>query len=321
MDNETKDELNVKEAVDGSAVVDLPADMVVSEPADNDERLADGGDASSEAAADAAEEEGKTDEEIEALRSARRAKRKAKRELQRRTSEEKDQRIHMLERQIQQFQERLSVTEKRTHSAELGRIDKAIEDAELKMQYARMKMSEATSAGDGEAMAKAQDMWYEARRNAESLKSVKEQAVRATQTGGVQEDTREMQRYANAWMERNDWYDPSGDDEDSEIAKTIDQRMVREGWNPNTKDYWNELDRRLSKRLPHLYNDDQDERPSRKPRQVVTSSGRDRVGGASAQSVVIPPEMVRSMKEAGLWENKERRQRVIKDYLSKQRNA
>jgi flagellar hook-basal body complex protein FliE len=318
MDNEIKEDLNVKEASDGSAVVDLPSELAKE---DSDEQFADGGEASSEAAADAAEEVGKTDDEIEALRAARRNKRKAKRELQKRTSEEKDQRIQMLERQIQQVTERLSVTEKRTHSAELGRIDKAIEDAELKMQYARMKMSEATSAGDGEAMAKAQDMWYEARRNAESLKSVKEQAVKVTQSGGVQEDTREMQRLASAWMEQNDWYDPSGNDEDSEIAKTIDQRMVREGWNPNTKDYWNELNRRLSKRLPHLYNDDQDERLSRKPRQVVTSSGRDRVGGAGSQSVVIPPEMVRSMKDAGLWENKERRQRVIKEYLSKQRNA
>lgn len=318
MEAELKDDLDIKETNDGSAVVNLPLDLNKSEEPEVIESHETP--EAAEAAADAAEEVGKTDDEIEALRAARRNKRKAKRELQKRTSEEKDQRIHLLERQIQQFQERLAVTEKRTHSAELGRIDKAVEDAELKMQYARMKMSEATAAGDGEAMAKAQEMWYDARRNAEALKAVKEQAVRATQQSPVQEDNREMQRHANAWMERNDWYDPNGDDEDSEIAKTIDQRMVREGWNPNTKDYWNELDKRLSKRLPHLYNDEQEDKYYRKPKQIVTSSGRDRVGGASSQSVVIPPELVRSMKDAGLWENKDSRQRVIKEYLAKQRN-
>ena len=110
-ENEKDIELNIKEGDDGSAVVELPDDLVK----DDDEGHAEGGDAQT-SAAEAAEEEGLDSEELEALRAKRRAKRKARRELERRTSEEKDSRIQLLEKQLQHFQERLSVTERRTHS-------------------------------------------------------------------------------------------------------------------------------------------------------------------------------------------------------------
>lgn len=316
-ENEVKEpEMNIKEESDGSAVVELPDGFVKEE---GDDGHAEGGEAQS--ASDAAEEEGLTDDELENLRAKRRAKRKARRELEKRTSEEKDSRIQLLEKQLQQFQERLAVTERRTHSAELGRLDKAIEDSELKIQYAKMKVEEATAAGDGQAMIKAQEMWYEARRNAEALKSVKEQAVKAPQNAPMDDNTQAMQRHAAEWMERNPWYDSDGDDEDTLIAKAIDQRMVKEGWNPSTKEYWKELDRRLSKRSPHLYNDDSDENSSRRPRQVVTSTGREKFGGSNPKSVTIPPELVRSIKDAGLWENIEARKRIVAGYFAKQRNA
>jgi vacuolar-type H+-ATPase subunit H len=69
--------------------------------------------------------------------------------------------------------ERLSVVERKTHSADLARIDKAIEDQELRLQYAKMKISEAASASDGHAMAEAQEMMYEARRQMEALSNFK----------------------------------------------------------------------------------------------------------------------------------------------------
>ena len=143
-ENEVKEpEMSIKEESDGSAVVELPDGFVKEE---GDDGHAEGGEAQS--ASDAAEEEGLTDDELENLRAKRRAKRKARRELEKRTSEEKDSRIQLLEKQLQQFQERLAVTERRTHSAELGRLDKAIEDSELKIQYAKMKVEEATARSE-----------------------------------------------------------------------------------------------------------------------------------------------------------------------------
>jgi hypothetical protein len=122
---------------------------------------------------------------------------------------------------------------------------------------------------------------------------------------------------ANDWLEANSWYDPEGGDEDTQIAKIIDAKLTQEGWNPATEDYWEELDNRLQKRLPHRYNQLQDERPQRRPRSVVTGSVRESVSGRSGgNGYVLSPERVRAIKEAGMWDDVEKRNRMIKQFIA-----
>lgn len=315
MATETEEKIEVKEQADGSVTVDLPDNIRApdsengeeGDDVEDGEQLAQGGEAGND--------------NIEAIRSARRERRKAKKEYIKKTNEEKDHRLQMLQRQNQELMERLANVERKTHSADLARLDKAIEDKELRLQYARMKMSEATSAGDGEALAKAQEMWYEMRREIESLKAVKENSVKATGNNAPASNA-ELQKHAGRWMERNSWFRPEGDDEDSEIAKVIDQKLVKEGWNPATKEYWKELDRRLQKRLPHLYTNDDDETGSRRPRSIVTGSGRESTtSGGTRNTFVLSPEQVRAIKDAGLWDNPESRNRMIKRYATQARSS
>jgi len=308
------DDIVVSEEKDGSVVVDLP-DSIPSPDEQEEVRAAEGGSA----------DDGDADhpDDTDAIRSARRNRRKAKREYIKQTSIEKDARLQNLQRQNQDLLERLSAVERRQSGADLARLDKAIEDKELRLQYAKMKLSEATTAGDGEAMAKAQEMWYETRREIESMRSVKERAAQNVQHQPT--DNGEVQRHASNWMDKNDWYDPNGDDEDSQIAKVIDQRMVKEGWNPNSKDYWQELDRRVARKLPHRYTDDTDDQPTRsRPRSVVTSSGRENINSSGSRNTfTLSPEQVRAMKDAGMWDDQAKRTKMIKRYAmeAKQNNG
>ena len=307
--------IKVTEEADGSAVIDLP-DSIESPDNDEDDRgMAAGG-----SAEDHGDDDVVPEDETEYQR-ARREKRKAKRELAKKTGVEKDMKLQLLERKNQELMERLSVVERKTHSADLARIDKAIEDQELRLQYAKMKISEAASASDGHAMAEAQEMMYEARRQMEALTNFKKAAVEPRQTQGNVPDPR-LQRLASNWMERNDWYDPNGRDTDSKIAKQIDETLVSEGWDPTSPDYWNELDNRLHKYLPHKYNDNTDVRSSTKrPRSVVTSSGRESVNGSTNRNTfVLKPEQVRAMKDAGFWDDPEKRSKMIKRYAQEARN-
>jgi hypothetical protein len=129
-------------------------------------------------------------------------------------------------------------------------------------------------------------------------------------------------------MSDNDWYNPDGADIDSKITKVIDESLLAEGWDPASNDYWEELDRRLSKRLPHRYTDDTFETNSQrslKRRSVVTGSGRENVpsSGAGRGSFVLDPEQVRAIKDAGFWDDPQKRNRMIKRYAEqarKQRN-
>ena len=310
------DKIKVTEEADGSAVIDLPDSIESPDQDDNeDQQMAAGGSAD-----DHGDDDVVPEDETEYQR-ARREKRRAKRELAKKTGVEKDMKLQLLERKNQELMERLSVVERKTHSADLARIDKAIEDQELRLQYAKMKISEAASASDGHAMAEAQEMMYEARRQMEALTNFKKAAVEPRQTQGNVPDPR-LQRLASNWMERNDWYDPNGRDTDSKIAKQIDETLVSEGWDPTSPDYWNELDNRLHKYLPHKYNDNTDVRSSTKrPRSVVTSSGRESVNGSTNRNTfVLKPEQVRAMKDAGFWDDPEKRSKMIKRYAQEARN-
>jgi len=303
----------VTEEADGSAVIDLPDSIESPDDQDDDRNMASGG--SSDGDDDVAPED-----ETEYQR-ARREKRRAKRELAKKTGVEKDMKLQLLERKNQELMERLSVVERKTHSADLARIDKAIEDQELRLQYAKMKIAEAASAADGHAMTEAQEIMYDARRQMEALTNVKKAAVEPRKAQGNVPDPR-LQRLAANWMERNEWYDPNGRDTDSKIAKQIDEALVAEGWNPTESDYWEELDNRLHKYLPHKYNDTTDVRSSTKrPRSVVTSSGRESVNGSTNRNTfVLKPEQVRAMKDAGFWDDPEKRSKMIKRYAQEARN-
>ena len=310
----TENELNkivVTEEADGSAVIDLPDSIESPDDQDDEREMASGG---------ATDDDVAPEDETEYQR-ARREKRRAKRDLAKKTGVEKDMKLQHLERKNQELMERLSVVERKTHSADLARIDKAIEDQELRLQYAKMKISEAASASDGHAMAEAQEMMYESRRQMEALTNFKKAAVEPRQSQGNVPDPR-LQRLAANWMEKNDWYDPNARDTDSKIAKQIDETLVSEGWDPTSPDYWNELDNRLHKYLPHKYNDSTDVRSSTKrPRSVVTSSGRESVNGSTNRNTfVLKPEQVRAMKDAGFWDDPDKRSKMIKRYAQEARN-
>ena len=228
----------------------------------------------------------------------------------------------MLERQNQELLQRLSVVERKTHSADLARIDKAIEDSELRINYAKMKLSEAAESRDGDAMAKAQELWLEARQQAEALRNLKKTAAQPKQESNIPDPR--LQRLAADWMERNPWFKPDGGDLDSKIAKQVDETLTAEGWNPNSAEYWDELDNRLQKYVSHRYNANTDESQSRrsKPRGIVTSSGREsaaRAGGKN--SFTLSPEQVRAMKDAGFWDDPVRRNKMIKRYAQEARQS
>ena len=98
-----------------------------------------------------------------------------------------------------------------------------------------------------------------------------------------------------------------------ELAKEAD------GWDPKDPDYWDELDSRLQKALPHRYNDSTDSNSTvRKPRNVVGSSGREAsaaYGGTNRTQFVLTPERVNAMKEVGAWDNPVRKQKMIENFI------
>lgn len=311
-EDEKNIKLNIEEAKDGSAVVDLPESMLSGDGDD-----ADGGGGGSQN--DAGDEDDHPNDS-EAVRSAKRARRRAKKDLIRKTNEEKDVRLQQLQRENEEFKRRLSYVEKETKHGQIARIDKHIEDQRVRLEYAKMKLSEAVQAGDGEAMVEAQTLWNEAQATLGEFTKVKSSVEHDAQhKQDFQVVDPSVQRNAADWMRRNSWYRPDTSDQDSKIAKKVDELLVTEGWNPSDPDYWDELDSRLHKALPHRYNESTgSDSAVRKPRNVVGSSGREAsaaYGGNNRTQFVLSPERVKAMKEVGAWDNPVRKKAMIDNFV------
>jgi hypothetical protein len=311
-----QDDIAIMEEQDGSAVVDLPENMLDGVANDDQQASkADGG--------NVRDDDADHPDDDDELRAAKRGRRRAKKDLIRKTNQEKDARLTQLQRENEEFKRRLGQLERNTKSEHLVRIDKGIEDAQTRLEYAKMKLAEATQNGDGEAMVEAQTMWQAAQEEARNLTTLRQQADQELRR--PQEDTSDLpdptvQRLAAQWMRKNKWYNPAATDPDSRIAKKIDEVMSTQGWNPTDPDYWEELDSRLQRELPHRYNDsnDTDTRDVRRPRNVVGSAGREAsaaYGGSNRTQFVLSPERVKAMKEVGAWDNPERKARMVKQFI------
>jgi spore coat protein CotF len=324
MSEKDKDEIiDVKEELDGSAVIELPDSIPspdVKEEIQAKQANEDSDEADERARAAEMADGGEIDSEAEALREAKRSKRRARKEYHKQVSVEKDKTLHFLERQNQELLERLAVVEKKTQGSEIARINKAIEDQETKILFAKQKIEEATSTGDGKLLTSAQEMWFEARKQFEALDNLKRQSVAPQQQQTIQAPDPMVQRHASNWMVDNQWYDPNGRDADSKVAITIDQALADEGWNPKSQEYWEELDNRLAKYLPHRYSEEVESvSPStRRPKNVVTSSGRENAAssGGRGNTFTLTPDQVRAMKDAGMWDDPDKRAKMIRRYAT-----
>lgn len=312
-------ELQVAEELDGSAIVQLPEDEPSPQGAiHNSDDDDDDDDSSGMLSGDAKNTTSDDDPDREAIRAARREERKLKKQLHREKARESNHLISALKKQNNELAERLAALEKKTSGAELARVDKAIDDAGVQVEYAKMKMKEAVSMQDGESLVQAQEMLYEAQRKLESLSTLKENATKQmTQQPkqNIQLPDPIVQRMAADWMSRNNWYDPQGKDLDSEIAQKIDRKLTEEGFDPTSEEYWEELDDRLQKYLPHRSNAGYNERNrNQRPRSVVTSSGRETSGGVRPNEFRLTPDRVAAIKEAGMWDNVEQRNKMIRKF-------
>lgn len=314
-DTKTPDEpIVVNEEADGSVVVDLPESIPSPEITDAD-------DAAAERAEIAAT--GRVDPQAEAEREARRAKRRARKEYHKTVAHEKDAKLQNLERQNRELLERLSVVEKKTLAADLGRMDARIEEEQNRLNFAKLKLKEAAETGNGDLLVSAQDMMLEASKNLDSMRNVRDRAAKPQrQAQPTQQIDPRVQQLAAQWMANNSWYDPHGQDADSRRALTEDQILVDEGYDPATEEYWEEFNRRLQNTIPHRYTGGAvRENNTSRPRTVVTGSSRQTTGGTnSGNQFMLSRDQVQAMKDAGMWDNVEKRNRMIKRYAQEARN-
>lgn len=281
--------------------------------------------------------------------------REQKRRRRKREKYERDQReLALLRTRNEQLERehsrRLAAMETRQTQSDVLAIDGRIAQAESDVREAESLYTQALKSNDAESATEALRVRDQLRDGLRQLQSTKQQTVRQAQerqTAANQTPTPDPAIAARAqeWAREHAWFDPQGRDEDSAIAYAVEQNVFREGrLSPASDAYWDEVDRRLARRLPERYRedrmDDDDDRDldERNDRARRNGNGRDgdrptrrasgptiKVGGRERAlrkgEVYVDEDRKAAMIEAGVWDDPKERERFLKSYQRYDRDA
>lgn len=311
MAEEMKDkELKMIEADDGSLIVGDPKKEEPVAEEQEDEKLS----SSDEHHEDEVAPEQETAEEAEARRQRNRERRAANKESRKNYIESLKRELASRDATINELSARVGSIEQRNVGSQLSQIDASLKEAEQYYNHFKQVNKTAIEQADGAAAVDAQEKMFAAQQRYQALQNAKKQmSQQATKPAPL--DPR-LKANAEAWMAKNEWYDPSGQDMDSDVVLKLDDRLVKEGWNPTTEEYWEELDARVKKYLPHRSNSGHNRAQgtsAAKPRVPVAGSGQDSAGGQKA-TYRLSAERVQALKDAGAYEDPVKRADAIRRF-------
>jgi hypothetical protein len=315
-DNEK--DVPIKEQKDGSVLARVEVPEGFDDEQDNDVEVDAPTEEETQAAADdeaAADEEGGSEDDREAIREARREERRLKKELAKQREASSKHKISALEKRNEDLARRLAAVENTAASYQFAQIDKAVEDEATRVEYAKMKMLQAAQSGDTAGQMEYLEQLTDAKQRLAQVQHYKKEQLeqaKAPKQNVPNPVTTEVQQNATKWLKKNSWYDPQARDTDSRIAKVIDQELAADGWDPSDSEYWDELDSRLSSRLPHRYtakggNNRRSAGPTASSRVANTTS-------AKPGTITLSRERVSAIKDAGAWDDVEKRNKMIRAY-------
>jgi hypothetical protein len=311
------DDVAIKERDDGSALAAIEDHVDPFEGTDDQDSSQDNDDENgdTESFAEGGEVSDETEEDREALRAARREERRLKKDLTKQREASAKHKISALERRNETLERRLAQVENAAVGFQFAQIDRLVEDESTRVEYAKMKATQAAQAGDVAAQMEYMEQFYEAKNKlaqAQLLKQRQLEEVKKPRNNVPNVATETVQQNATQWLNSNRWYDPSGKDTDSRIAKVIDNALASEGWDPADPEYWDELDNRLKERLPHRYTG---KVGGDRNRRSGTSSGRTDVSGSAVKNTfTLSRERVQALKDAGMWDDPSKRAKAIRSY-------
>jgi len=316
---ENEKDVPIKEQKDGSvlAKVDLPEEIESEEESTKKVETSQDRNDDDEESDDHDDEEndGDTDEEREKIREARREERKLKKELKKQRDLSAQNKIKALQRNNEELARRLAQVENTAATFQFAQVDKALEDEATRVEYAKMKLLQASQNQDAASQVEYLEQLQEAKTRLAQIQAYKKQQLEEAKRPKQNVPTpvsNDVQRNATKWLKDNKWFDPQARDTDSKIAKVIDQELAAEDWDPADPEYWDELNSRLKARLPHRYAQKGEKQQRRGG--PTASSRTANPGVKSAGTITLSKARVDAIKDAGAWDDPAKRAKMIKAY-------
>ncbi len=200
---------------------------------------------------------------------------------------------HSVKQERDQFQTQATSLDKNYATEMEGRISSSIAAAQAKLAAARQNED---SKAEVEALTAISQLGYEQGKLAE-LKTQHQMQETAAKEEPVQPTRQPMQQApardpkAEAWAEENEWF--GKDNAMTYTAFDLHRKLTEEeGMDPQSDDYYKEVDRRIRLEFPHKFDRPVGEKQTTKPTQNVasatrsTKSGRKQVRLTSSQVAI-----------------------------------
>jgi hypothetical protein len=153
---------------------------------------------------------------------------------------------------------------------------------EAEMEMARRKYKEAAESYDTDAMMAAQEALTEAKMKMEQAKNFSPTPLQTREVDvQIQQEQPEAPRLDEKtlrWQAKNQWFGTPGYEEVTAFALGLHQKLVSTGYNPQQSEYFEQIDSRLKRTFPEMFEEDEDRgqkaAPTKKPATVVAPSSR-----------------------------------------------
>ena len=172
----------------------------------------------------------------------------------------------------------------------------AIEVLSAKKQY-----KDAYDAGDSDKVLEAQDKLTTAKIKADKLANFEPEPLQEDNNDVTMQDTSPQQQVdtkAQAWAERNTWFQQ--DEEMTQLAFGLHNKLVAEGIDPTSDEYYERIDSRVQQLFPEKFED----APKKRRANVVASASR----STAAKKVKLKASQVQLAKRLGLTNEQYARQ-------------
>jgi hypothetical protein len=209
---------------------------------------------------------------------------------------ERDEQLALAVEKIQYLESTLSDKDKNISDYRRQSVDSKKEEIKRRVEAAQMSFSRAFDEGDKDILVKSQSDLAEAQAELKLLEYAEIMGNRNTPKAPVQNTVERpaVNQYdegAVDWAKKNEWF--GKDKIGTSIALAVDQSLKDEGFDPRDDEFYEELDRRLSKELPSRLRPGGDAKPT----QVVAGQSRRQ---APSNKVRLTQEDVSLAKKWGI---------------------
>lgn len=264
---------------------------------------------------DEAEDTGKDIAELEGI-NTKGAEKRIRQLVQQR--KEREARIEEMDDELNRLRSELIKTQQNTKTYELSSLSSKENELEARIKAAENNYLRAYDEGEKEQLLEAQSMLNDAKTDLKIIQARKAQLqaakeredyLRTNEYNEDQEYREEPRRQpvrqyqqaqadplAEEWLSNNSWF--GKDEVATVVALAVDQKLKNEGYDPQSKEFYNEIDRLVREELPHKFN--RGTGNTRKPSQVVAGSSRKSSPNKKSSKVKLTQQDVALAKKWGI---------------------